>query len=46
MFRGMATLESERVAFEAEKKAHNELYERQQQVSYKMDRIESMIIKF
>lgn len=29
---GMATLESERIAFEAEKKAHYNLYERQQQV--------------
>ena len=30
--RATATLESERAAFESEKKAHNELYEKQQQV--------------
>lgn len=31
-YRATATMESERAAFEAEKKAHYELYERQQQV--------------
>ena len=37
--RATATLEAERAAFEAEKKAHYELYEKQQQVCSERERV-------
>lgn len=43
MYRANATLESERAAFESEKKAHGDLYEKQQAVRTGVDHIALII---